>query len=811
LRELIAEHSLVTVTGPGGVGKTRLAVAAAESAAPRLAGGVVFVDLVPATPELVPQTVATALGVADRTGQPVENVIVDQLNGMQCLLVLDNCEHVIDAVGELAALLIERSDVTVLATSRERLRVHGERVLLLPPLSLAGPGADPAEGSEAAELFVERVRASGLEVDAEPELVGQVCAKLDGVPLAIELAAARYASLGMDGLLAGLDDRLAFLAGGRGGSERHRSVRAVLDWGHDLLDDAERTLFRRVSVFVGGFDLAAAAAVNHGAAGVSGVIDVIGRLTDKSLLVHERGPAGSRWRMLEVVRGYAREHLAASGDEPDVLAEHLRWAAETAADLDRKLDSGGQWRDVFDAVADDMRVALFGPARDPRGLRPDLALALARLHARRGRFTAAQSSYEAAVSLATSAGDARQLARAALGASTAGMLFGVTQSGRVALLEAALSGQPDEPTGERARLLARLSTELFWSQDRRRSLALADEAVATAERLTDDPGALAHALHARHYVTRAPSGLEERLDLAARVIELARRAGETQLKLAGRAAYVAGLLEAGDLPRMDAELAALAEGADRLNHPEFQWYASVYHLVRALIDGRFDDADRLLEQAKTAAQQAPEFSVGLFFAEAITDLRPLPAGARTARLAQAAEMARRYPGVVVWRCLALSMSLDAPTATAAAPAAAQALTRELLDQQHRDGHWLVGCCLLAEAVAALADSELAARLEQSLRPYAGRFAVAGRVAAFRGSVSHALGLLAQASGDTSQAVADFEQAVAQHERMAARPFLERSLRALAGALESRGSNGDDERAAGARAHAAAAAIEDHAS
>jgi predicted ATPase len=694
-----------------------------------------------------------------------------------------------------------------LATSRERLGVRGERVLLLPPLSLVAPGADPAAGSEAADLFVERVKASGVDLDTELELVGQVCATLDGIPLAIELAAARYASLGIDGLLAGLADRLGLLAGGRGGSERHRSVRAVLDWGHDLLDDAERTLFRRVSVFVGGFDLSAAAAVNHGAAGVSGVIDVIGRLTDKSLLVHERGPAGSRWRMLEVVRGYAREHLAASGDEPDVLAEHLRWAAETAADLDRKLDSGREWRDVFDAVADDMRVALFGSARDPRGLRPDLALALARLQARRGRFTAAQSSYEAAVSLATSAGDARQLARAALGASMAGMLFGVTQSGRVALLEAALAAQPDEPTGERARLQARLSTELFWSRDRRRSLALADEAVATAERLTDDAGALAHALHARHYVTRGPGGLEEGLALAAQIIELAQRSGETQLELAGRAAYVVGLLEAGDLPRMDAELTALAEGADRLDHPEFQWYASVYHVVRALIDGRFDDADRLLEQARTAEQQAPEFSVGLFFAEAITDLRQLSGAARNARLARVAEMARRYSSVVVWRCLTLSMSLEAPTASVAALAAARALARDLLEQRHRDGHWLVGCCLLAEAVAALPDSELAARLEQALRPYAGRFAVAGRVAAFRGSVSHALGLLAQAQADTSQAVADFEQAVAQHERMAAQPFLERSLRALAGVLESRGSSGDNERAAAARTHAAGLATQ----
>ncbi len=806
LRELLARYSLVSLTGPGGVGKTRLAVAAADSVAPQFRGGVVFVDLVPATPELVPQAVAAGLGAADRSDRAVEDVIVERLTGEPSLLVLDNCEHVIDAAGVLAARLIERSDVTVLATSRERLGVRGERVMLLPPLSLTPSSADPAQGSEAAALFIDRVRALGDELDTDPELVGEVCARLDGVPLAIELAAARCASIGLDGLLAGLGDRLVLLSGGRGMSERHRSVRAVLDWSHDLLDDAERTLFRRVSVFVGGFDLSAAAAVSHGAAGVSGVIDVIGRLTDKSLLVHERGPAGSRWRMLEVVRNYAHERLAASGDEPDVLAEHLRWAADAAADLEHKLDSGRPWRDVFDTVADDLRVAVFGPARDPRGVRVDLALAVARLQARRGRFAAAQAAYEASVSLARTAGGARLLARAALGASMAGMLFGVTQAGRVALLEEALAAQPGRPTGELARLQARLATELFWSPDRDRSLALADEAIVTARQLADDPATLAHALHARHYVLRGPEGLDEGLQLAAQIIELARRSGETQLELAGRAAYVTRLLEAGDLARMDAELSALADGADQLDHPEFQWYASVYCLVRALIDGRFGDADKLFDQAREAAQQAPEFSVGLFFAEAITDLRPLHGADRNARLAQLDEMARRYPGVLMWRCLALITSVQAPAAPEAALAEARALVDELLGG-HRDGHWLVACCLLAEAVTHLPASELAASLDDALRPYAGRFAVAGRVAAFRGSVSNALGLLSLAQDHADQAITDLEQAVAQHELMAARPFQERSLRALAEALDARGASGDAVRAAAARAAAANLAAE----
>ena len=196
-------------------------------------------------------------------------------------------------------------------------------------------------------------------------MLTELCARLDGMPLAIELAAARSASLGPDGLLAGLDDHLRLLAGSRSANERHSSLRAVIDWSHDLLDDDERTMFRRLGIFAAGFDLNAAVAVSStGSRGM--VADLIGRLTDKSLLSHSRGPEGSRWQMLGTIRLYALDRLAASGEEPAVREAHLGWAAAMADDLERRLEKGQQWRTAFDMVADDLRAALI-TATSPNG------------------------------------------------------------------------------------------------------------------------------------------------------------------------------------------------------------------------------------------------------------------------------------------------------------------------------------------------------------------------------------------------------------------------------------------------------------
>ncbi|MBO0870848.1 MAG: hypothetical protein J2P15_20020, partial [Micromonosporaceae bacterium] len=273
----LAGGRLVTLVGPGGVGKTRLATQVAQGA-----GDGAFIDLVPVGESFLIESVAAVLGVSESPGQPLDDAVLDHLSRGGALLVLDNCEHVINAVAGLVERVLNRCpQATVLATSREPLDVPGEQVVPLGPLRLA---------SEAEELFAARARAADPEFSADPTVVTEICQRLDGMPLAIELAAARSASLGVAGLLAALDDQLRLLRGGRGVDERHRSLRDVIDWSYQLLDSDEQGLFRALGAFAGGFDLAAVIAVasdevgqppaGRGCAGATGrgaIIDLLGR------------------------------------------------------------------------------------------------------------------------------------------------------------------------------------------------------------------------------------------------------------------------------------------------------------------------------------------------------------------------------------------------------------------------------------------------------------------------------------------------------------------------------------------------------
>jgi DNA-binding CsgD family transcriptional regulator len=274
----IEDARLVTLQGPGGVGKTRLAAVAAEDTVALFPSGGAFVDLVPVRAGFVARAVATALGVTEGSHQPLDEAIAARLGTARFLLVLDNCEHVIDEAAEFVDCVVAACPgVHVLVTGRERLGIPTEHSVPINSLPL---------GSDAERLFCERALAADPQFVAEPAGVAKLCARLDGLPLAIELAAARGASLGPTGLLAALDDALRLLSGARGGEKRHRSLHAVLSWSYDLLDEDEQTLFRRLGVFVGAFDIDAAVAVGGDRARVA---DQLGRLVDKSLVVHVRG------------------------------------------------------------------------------------------------------------------------------------------------------------------------------------------------------------------------------------------------------------------------------------------------------------------------------------------------------------------------------------------------------------------------------------------------------------------------------------------------------------------------------------------
>jgi predicted ATPase len=344
-REVISNalrsNRLVTLLGPGGIGKTRLAIVAAEAMTP--ARGAAFVDLVPVRDGFVSQAVATALGVTEQPGQSLAASVVQKLRRGPCLIVMDNCEHLLDdAAATVDQLLSDCPDLTVLATSRERLAVPGEQIIPIGGLERI---------ADAEQLFRDRASAVDPDFDADSAAIAEVCAVLDGLPLAFELAAARSAALGVEGLLTALDDGLLTISGGRGNAERHRSLHAVIGWSHDLLDDRERRLLRRLGAFAGRFDLnAVIAMVPEERPGE--IVDLLGRLVEQSLV--ER--VGKRWRLLETIRAYAAEQLVASGEQSQVQSWHFEWAVREAADLYQRLD-GAWWEDLA-AVVDDLHMAL---------------------------------------------------------------------------------------------------------------------------------------------------------------------------------------------------------------------------------------------------------------------------------------------------------------------------------------------------------------------------------------------------------------------------------------------------------------------
>lgn len=377
--DLVAAHRLVTLTGPGGIGKTRLGTEAARRLLPAFADGVWIAELAPLSdPGLVAATVASTLGLKLAAGAASPDHVAAALGSKRLLLVLDNCEHLIDAAAGMAeALLRANPMIRVMVTSREPLRSEGETVFPVP--SLAVPAEDDREAERllqhgAVQLFLDRARAADLHFAPDTPLtavVGAICRRLDGNPLAIELAASRVATLGLKEIAARLDDRFRLLAGGRRTAlPRHRMLRATLDWSYDLLPAAERTVLRRLAIFAGAFSLEAAGAVAAGAdLGVSEVIGAVANLVAKSLLAADPGKAITRYRLLETTRAYALEKLAESGERERLARRHTDYHLDLLEriDEDSKAQSDSQWAVAGGRRIADVRAALdwaFSPAGD---------------------------------------------------------------------------------------------------------------------------------------------------------------------------------------------------------------------------------------------------------------------------------------------------------------------------------------------------------------------------------------------------------------------------------------------------------------
>lgn len=488
---------LLTLTGPGGVGKTHLALVVAATVSDSFADGVVFVDLAPIRDTaLVIPAVAQALGLRETSQRPLADLVSDFLKSRQLLIVLDNCEQVLAAAPALAALLVGCPALQLLATSRAPLRVRGEQLLPVPPLALPDRSAAPTLAElaqiEAVALLVQRARAADPAfalTAANAAAVVEVCARLDGLPLALELAAVRLNLLSPQALLALLTDRLTLLTyGARDAPPRQRTLRDTIAWSHDLLDAATQELFRRLAVFPSWFTLAAAAAVAGAAPDT--VLDGVSGLVDQSLLRQADAPAGMpRFAMLETIREFGLERLEASGEGDAARRQHAEYVVSLVERPEQPPSLSEQrcWLDQLEAVQDDLRAALAW------GLECDVALALrlgaalvpfwpARGHLSEGRrwlawglergvtapAHARLQALNAATRLAAAQGDAEQA---------------------VALAEETLTlASAIDDRRSLGRALDQLATVAMLQGDYARAYALFAEALAIAQEVADKPG-----------------------------------------------------------------------------------------------------------------------------------------------------------------------------------------------------------------------------------------------------------------------------------------------------------------------------------
>ncbi len=584
---LLERNRLVTLIGTGGTGKTRLMIEVAGRVAQRFEDGVWLAELAPLADEgEVAPEIARALGVSELPGRPTLEVVVEFLAFKELLLVLDNAEHLIEGVARISERLLATAPLLrILTTSREALAVPGEAVVQVPSLScpivngLRGDVAesrattlDEATSTEAVALFTERAGAvlpSFALTSANVGAVAEICRRLDGIPLAIELAAGRVGALSPDEIASGLSDRFRLLTGGRRTAvPRQQTLHALIDWSWDLLTDDDRRLLRRLSIFNGGWTAAAAASVTGDPATGDSTMDAIDglqRLVDRSLVIIDRG-AATRYRMLETIRQYAREQLIRSGEAEAVADRHFRYLlalAEVAA-VELRGPSMVDWLDRLDVEIENLGGAL------EWGLESDPGAAI--------RMGSAMLAY--------------WNARVPSPDNQARIVAAVAAARRI------LAGPPEPTLDERsvaARFLGEAARKWALSGHGDVALGWANDALAAA-RETGEPPALIAALIGRTTARIFTGDREDPMLWVDEILQIATETGDS-FSLAFTAAGVAGGLSIGDPAAAERLISLGVEAGQRTGNPHLIALAAMARGRQLARVGRFDEARAQLQEA----------------------------------------------------------------------------------------------------------------------------------------------------------------------------------------------------------------------
>jgi predicted ATPase/class 3 adenylate cyclase len=465
VKRLLSTTHLLTLSGSGGCGKTRLSIQVAAELLDTFAGGVWFVELAPISdPDTVPSAVASAMGIREDPSKMILTSIAENLRSKTALLILDNCEHLVGACANIAETLLRACpSLRIVASSREALGIAGETIWRVPSLPEA----------ESIKLFSERARAVAPTFDLteqnKPSVI-QICQRLDGIPLAIELAAARVNVLHVDQIAARLSDRFRLLTGGsRTALPRHRTLRAAIDWSYGLLTDAERKLLRRISVFVAGFTLEAAERASSDAdLPAADILDFLTRLVEKSLVLVEETEHEARYSLLDMVRQYSRERLLESGEAEQTGRRHRDFFLALAERAVPELVGPDQiqWLDRLDLEHENFRAALTWCQADPDGIEPSLrlAVALSRFWFVRGYFEEGRMWLKEAMARASGSRRTLEWAKALRGAGTLALMQGDYVSARSLFEEClAIFRELDDRGAMAATLINLANTSQFQS------------------------------------------------------------------------------------------------------------------------------------------------------------------------------------------------------------------------------------------------------------------------------------------------------------------------------------------------------------